>query len=290
MKLLKMLKASRGIPVADPMTQLWGYQYRKKHGVAKISGVPPLNFLSRGDNLIDYRIYGDTQNAQGCGERTENLFDIESVTNGASLSPDNGSLRTDSAYNTSDFIDVNGSVYYTLSLVSVFTRSYRVVRFVYYDDERNFISSYSPPAFKDGNMVFRILTPSETKYVRFSYIGVSSELEDRDIMFVLGSTAPTAYIPYGYEVRVILRGSGSGDTAFTPVYVGSEPLYDGEYVSFSEQKIYRVVEGALTPVSAEIPAIQTIEGANILTVNTTVQPSNVYLKYFLGFGTNSSEI
>lgn len=277
LNLWELLKASKGIPVADPMAVLWGQQYRKKHGIAEISGVPPFEFTSHGGNLIDYRIYGYTDDEEGCGERTENLFDVGNVTNGASLSPDNGSLRTDSAYNTSDFIDVNSGEYYTLSLVSVFTRSYRVVRFVYYDDKRNFISSYSPSAFKDGNMVFRIQTPANTKYVRFSYIGVSSELEDRDIMFVLGSTAPTSYIPYGYVVGVALFGSV--DSAFTPVYVGSEPLYDGEYVSFSEQKIYRVVEGALTPVSAEIPEIQTFKGRNFLRVDTTVQPSNMYLKY-----------
>ena len=157
-----------------------------------------------------------------------------------------------------------------------------MVRLAYYDDERNFISSYAPTAFKDGKKVFRILTPSETKYVRFSYIGVSSELEDRDIMFVLGSTAPTSYIPYGYVVGVALFGSGSGDNAFTPIYVGSEPLYDGEYVSFSEQKIYRVVEGALTPVSAEIPEIQTFKGRNFLTVDTAVQPFEMYIKYKKG--------
>lgn len=282
MKIWELLKASKGIPVADPMAVLWGQQYRKKHGIAEISGIPPLEFTSRVGNLIDYRIYGATDDEEGCGKRTENLFDIESVTNGASLSPDDGSLRTDSAYNTSDFIDVNGSVYYTLSLVSVFTRSYRMVRLAYYDDERNFISSYAPTAFKDGKKVFRILTPSETKYVRFSYIGVSSELEDRDIMFVSGSTAPSVYIPYGYVVGVALFGSGSGDNAFTPIYVGSEPLYDGEYVSFSEQKIYRVVKGALTPVSAELPAIPTFTGWNGLKVYTEIEPSEMYIKYKKG--------
>ena len=281
LNLWELLKASKGIPVADPMVVLWGQQYRKKHGIAEISGVPPLEFTSRGGNLIDYRIYGYTDDEKGCGERTENLFDVGNVTNGASLSPDDGSLVSSPAYNTSNFIDVSSNSYYTLSLVSVYT-GYRLVRIAYYDSEKTFLSVYNSTSFRNEKKAFTIRTPANTKYVRFSYIGVSSELEDRDIMFVLGSTAPTSYIPYGYVVGVALFGSGSGDNAFTPIYVGSEPLYDGEYVSFSEQKIYRVVEGALTPVSAELPAIPTFTGWNGLRVYTEIEPSEMYIKYKKG--------
>ena len=279
MKIWELLKASKGIPVADPMAVLWGYQYRKKHGIAEILNMTPFEFTSRGGDLIDYRIYGYTDDEKGCGERTENLFDVGNVTNGATLSPDDGSLVSSPAYNTSNFIDVSSNSYYTLSLVSVYT-GYRMVRIAYYDSEKTFLSVYNSTSFRNEKKAFTIRTPANTKYVRFSYIGVSSELEDRDIMFVLGSTAPTSYIPYGYVVGVALLGSVY--SAFTPVYVGSEPLYDGEYVSFSEQKIYRVVEGALTPVSAEIPEIQTFKGSNFLTVATAVQPYKMYIKYKKG--------
>ena len=92
LNLWELLKASRGLPVSDPMARLWGYQYQQKHGVSEISGVPPLRFMSRGGYLQDYRIYGNTvQNGtptpenpvevQGCGERTENLFDVKSSIN-----------------------------------------------------------------------------------------------------------------------------------------------------------------------------------------------------------------
>ena len=60
MNLWDMFKASKGIPVSDPMAMLWGYQYRKKHSLSEISGVLPLDFTSRGEYLKDYRIYGNT--------------------------------------------------------------------------------------------------------------------------------------------------------------------------------------------------------------------------------------
>jgi hypothetical protein len=37
----------------------------------ELTGVPPLTFVSNGENLVDYRIYGATG---GVGDRTVNLF------------------------------------------------------------------------------------------------------------------------------------------------------------------------------------------------------------------------
>ena len=90
MRLWDLMKASKGIPVSDPMARLWGYQYQQKHGVSEISGVPPFTFISRGEQLLDYRIYGNTvqdgtpapetpAEVQGVGEQTENLFDKDAA-------------------------------------------------------------------------------------------------------------------------------------------------------------------------------------------------------------------
>ena len=43
----------------------------------ELSGIPPLTFVSNGENLVDYRIYGSSG---GVGDRTANLFDVKNST------------------------------------------------------------------------------------------------------------------------------------------------------------------------------------------------------------------
>ena len=57
----------------------------------KLTGVPPLTFVSNGENLVDYRIYGASG---GVGGRTENLFDKNAYLVGGARSP-NPALATD---------------------------------------------------------------------------------------------------------------------------------------------------------------------------------------------------
>lgn len=95
LNLWELLKASRGLPVSVPMAKLWGYQYQQKHGVSEISGVPPLRFMSRGGYLQDCRIYGNTvQNGTpspqapvdvvGCGvwDETQQSYKLPLTVNG----------------------------------------------------------------------------------------------------------------------------------------------------------------------------------------------------------------
>ncbi len=72
----------------------------------------------------------------------------------------------------------------------------------------------------------------------------------------------------------------NGKNLYTPVYIGSEPLYADEYISFSEQKIYRKISGTLTPAEPPVPlpALPTLSGTTILSAETEIQPSMIYLK------------
>lgn len=75
-------------------------------------------------------------------------------------------------------------------------------------------------------------------------------------MLCKGSTAAT-YEPYGYKIPIIC-----GDTTTTNIYL-DKPLSEGQNISMSETGI----------------SIPSVDGTNILTVGTEVQPSKMYIKY-----------
>lgn len=73
----------------------------------------------------------------------------------------------------------------------------------------------------------------------------------------------------------------TSQTQESPVYIGDAPLDEGEYVSFSEQKIYRDVSGTLTPTDPPVPLpkIPTIKGETVIDYDGEPKPSQMYIKY-----------
>ena len=78
---------------------------------------------------------------------------------------------------------------------------------------------------------------------------------------------PANYIPY-QKITI-------------PIYIGENQLDAGEYVSFSEQKIYKDVSGTLTSTDPPVPLpeIPTINGTTIIDYDGTPKPSQMYIKY-----------
>ena len=74
-------------------------------------------------------------------------------------------------------------------------------------------------------------------------------------------------------------------TTTTPIYIGSDPLAEDEYVDYGEQKVYRMEGGTLTPTDppVPIPALPTIRGETIIDYNPSttpaVEPEKMYVKY-----------
>jgi len=77
-----------------------------------------------------------------------------------------------------------------------------------------------------------------------------------------------------YNIPVII--TDGTDSVSVSVNIGTDPLYADEYVSFSEQKIYRKINNILTPVSAELPVISTFSGNNLIQTSSSV--AVVYLQ------------
>jgi len=85
-------------------------------------------------------------------------------------------------------------------------------------------------------------------------------------------------MPYTTNADKIIISQG-GTT--TPVYIGENQLGEDEYVSFSDQKIYRNVSGTLTPTDPPVPLpeIPTIDGETVIDYNGEPKPSQMYVKY-----------
>ena len=71
-----------------------------------------------------------------------------------------------------------------------------------------------------------------------------------------GSSDVSVYEPYGYKIPIVCGGTT------TNIYL-DEPLEENESISMSDTGV----------------SIPTINGTNILTVDTEVQPSKMYIKY-----------
>lgn len=68
----------------------------------------------------------------------------------------------------------------------------------------------------------------------------------------------------------------------TPVYIGSDPLSEDEYVNYGEGKIYRMSGGTLTPTDPPVPlpALPTFSDTDtIIDYEATPAPSNAEIKY-----------
>lgn len=231
----------------------WELYYRahKDKGSNAITGVPPLTFVSNGKNLADYRIYGASG---GVGDRTENLFDKDSesvsgyIDNSGVLVPS----PTDYPISTYDYINVLPNTYYSYKAFSAANPSestQKTIRVSYYKSDKTFYSR----SFESNNGLTKktIRTPDSCFYIRLS---IDDNL--KNVVLWKGSSDVSVYEPYGYKIPIVCAGTT------TNIYL-NEPLGENESVSMSDTGV----------------SIPTINGTNILTVDTEVQPSKMYIKY-----------
>ena len=249
----------------------WEIYYRTHaKGVGKeLTGSPPLSFVSNGELLSDYRIYGSSG---GVGDRTANLYNESAVVDTEYYINNNGNsvigARGDRFLQVR--LDVTPSTYYVFSWLNVFLGSENnpaYIRITEYTANNQFIlrTLYDCSAQTDNAFLF--YTGNNTTYID---VRIDSETSSRGqhlsgIMIVSGDTAPTSYEPYGYKIPVVCGGTT------TNIYL-DEPLGENESISMSDTGV----------------SIPTINGSNTLSIGTTVQPSNMYIKYSNGGNINQS--
>ena len=180
------------------------YRLNKDGSSEKITGVPPLSFVSNGENLSDCRIYGASG---GVGDRTVNLFD-GSYTRGMYLNPD-GNVTIDvwsSEWALTDYIPVDSD---TVILSGYFKGLSPSIAL--YDSQKNLknarnynIDPNAPTQYHE-----KVITADGAAYCRFSVKFIEPQYINT-LQLQTGSTA-TAYEPYGYKIPIVVAGKNLFD-------------------------------------------------------------------------------
>lgn len=263
--------------------------------VQKIEGIPPIVFTSNGKALKNYRIYGNTVDGESVGDLVaegehagqccvpvtvegKNLFNFGAWSGTLRKFYPNGyysivgehEIVLTSTQNNNSFtlpyrasdngyrIPVLPNTAYTLSWISDSDNS--GLNYVLENGLTESAMIHTGNNCSTKTMSF--ITSATTSFVtlRFAVADANTTIRYSSIQFEIGLAA-TSYESYREPIT-------------TNLYL-SEPIKMGEYVDFVKQKQY-FVDGSYADVT--LPELQTISGTNILSVNTQVQPSKVYVE------------
>ena len=237
LSLYEILKASKTGIAPDMWTALAGMNWGgadSGHEVKELTGIPPLSFTADGTPLLDYLISGNTvQNGtptpdnpvdvNGVGERTENLFDINSTAttfNCLVSVNDNALTQTNSGIYARSIWKVDNLVIgakYTVHVTANNPNSCSFRLNVMDSTDSTVIASGN--TYTDSRSYFISFTATETTHIIRIYsntttTGSTSTIVFSNIMLNAGSTA-LPYEPYGYKIPI------SSDDVTTNIYLGS---------------------------------------------------------------------
>jgi hypothetical protein len=267
------------------------------------TGAVPYTFRADGTPLLDWYIKGNTvQNGtpsnpvdvNGVGVRTAQLWDISSwdgataqrgtlerVTTGYKLTATSDNAYTMTYDNSAYSYPVTSEETYTLSWE---VNNPNISGVIYIFTGANVADTPLTTVYT-GSRSKTFTVPSGHNYMAFR-LGVSTSGDSityTNIMLNTGSTA-LPHEPYGYKIPISCGGTVNG------VYIGANPLrkaLDGTAVdelSSNGTLTQRVdADGSVLPVPVitqiDTPTIPTVNGSNTFDVDTTVKPSEIYIKY-----------
>lgn len=223
------------VETPEPVTREEIYWNGGQPQPTTIEGVPPLTFTAkRTGNLEDYTIWGNSLQSgtptpdspiepEFVGERTENLFDPENVTNGK-IGHTGTVATTDTHSYITDYIDITGANYVQLSQDKLGITGDYYITLGSWDENKNFIENSriytyvsSNPSRPDVVSVAKSLEPN-AKYIRAS-VEVNNANDNPSTvhpMLNYGSTA-LPYEPYGYKIPILSGGQTKN------IYLGQVP-------------------------------------------------------------------
>ena len=256
--------------------------------VKELEGAPPLTFTAIGEPLIDWHIDGNmTQTTpitpSECGERTDNLYNYQTVVIGKYINAEGEETPSagmgDNLMNHTDYISITSGESYYFKIRKTYNSGAASNAFCWFDSNKNIISR-DLFDIGSGNYIYATYTaPQNAAYLIVNFRG---EYYDTG-MLNIGNTA-AEFEPYGFKLPIVCGGETK------TIYIGSNPLrksLDGTAVDTlsSTGTLTRRVDtdGSVlatpTTESVTVPSIPTVDGSNTFNVNTTVAPSNAYIKY-----------
>ena len=260
------------------------YEWINGGDISTYTGTLPAALQTVAGYLESYKIWGNTVQTgtptpenpimpEGVGERTENLFDETWFNDDTQLSASSGlpvfytgriAIRNPINVSNIDTVTLTyslGTTAIEYFMYSIFSGNTLIERM----------------AGKTSGDIIDV-TNADTLYICLYIGGRNITVNDVQwIMLNLGSV-PLPYEPYGYKLPIL-----SNDTT-TDIYIGDAQLAKDEYVD-SVGKIYRYVDGTLTPTDppTPFPQIPTFAGETTISYGGTgAQPEKVELKYMEG--------
>ena len=241
------------------------WKKRRGGGAHTVSGVPPLSFTSDGSALLNYRVYGNEINNNSVGDKTANQWS-SSLIGDTHVSPTTGLPEF---YGGRCGIVTPISITGESSLFITFDSEKTGVRCMYSVLSEGVLVRRQT-AISSGNTIN--VSDGEELYIAF-YRSANDLVPDdiTNIMLNSGSAA-LPYEPYGYRLPLTVNSSTVNIYLSAPL---SKTNDTADYIDYADQKRYNA-DG--TSADVTLPALPTISGTNILSVGTTVQPSQVMVK------------
>ena len=191
-----------------------------------------------GNNIIDTTLYNKPEmnvvcnsNVLGVGERTANLFNKNATnTNNGYVTQSyidiDGNVQTSSAWNVSEYIPIsaNTDYVYIWKLTSGTTQEPCLA---IYDSTKTLIETKKYKDF-DPDTIVPFTTPANAAFIRASWYNSYAD----QTMLTEGTTIPTVFIPYGYQLPIAVTDSSNNSTPYT-FQLGSQPLAQGQSISKS---------------------------------------------------------
>ena len=234
----------------------------------------PKKIIGDGQNISAYSIKGNMTQNEVCGDKTANMFNVAELTWNSGYLNDNGQPQSSTvSHYTGNYtaVEPNTEYYFSGTLAS----GSIAYRYYYYDNSKQWISRT-----QDGTRTFT--TPANCYYMQVQCsVNITAPT---DWCLVKGSTAPSEYIPYGFQITISLSQNTYN------IYI-TEPLRK----SLDGSNLYDTIEGngtltrrvdangdALTTPTTEqitVPTLPTTGTAEQFDISTTLKPSEVSLTY-----------
>lgn len=252
---------------------------RVKGFIRTVTGVFPLRLTNCVDeeNIIDYTIYGNSvqgdTSVESVGEKTKNLFDINSVTSfvginsNCSIKKENGNFVVKRNARTGS---LGISFYYPFKAgkyalkIDYLTTNYspKSAYIMYFADKFICVNDSSvgyPSTVKQLNI------PEDMTVAIVIYANDDNVVGNECTFSVMLSEGydSVPYEPYGYKIPITVSGT-TLEPITTNIYL-DEPLGTGQSINYKKDCL---------------PTIPTFKGTTILTVDTTIQPSNAEVTYY----------
>ena len=255
-------------------------------GDTEVEGEPPISIKSIGGNLTNYRIYGQTVDGESVGDLVTSgehageykvpvtVAGKNELQNTATSQTKNGVTFT---VNSDGSVTCNGTATQTAvcTLNDTFSLEPGKYKLTGCPAGGGHIDKYkldivAPPIsygtdIGNGSSFTVSSTLTNTQYRIVIYNNQVCNNLTFYPMIRKADIEDDTYEPYHAPVTV-------------PIYL-PEPIKmvgdEAEYIDYGEQKMHRI--GA-DDIDVTLPALSTIKGTNTLSVNTSIQPSNMYIK------------